>query len=293
MLGLMQDRPLLISQIIDYAAAAYPDVEIVTRTVEGPIHRYGYKDAHKRAKASSSATGSPPWPGTPAGTWSLVRHHGHRRGLPHPEPAPVPRTDRLSSNHAEDRIIFVDLTFVPMLEADPAALPVGRACVVMTDSPTCPRSKIRGVPNATKAHLTLVEGSRDDVAWGGFDEKTACGLCYTSGTTGNPKGVLYSHRSTTSTPWWAAGDVLGVSAPTTRVLPVVPMFHANAWGIAFAGPGRRRQAGHAGLEDGRRVDLRADRDRGRHLLGRRADRLADAAAAPAQNKLKLRPSSVW
>ncbi|MGZ9114218.1 MAG: long-chain-fatty-acid--CoA ligase, partial [Brevundimonas sp.] len=135
-------------------------------------------------------------------------------------------------NHAEDRIIFVDLTFIPLLEAILPHCPSVERVVVMTDEPTMPATKLPGA----ECYEALLGSASEDVAWGGFDELTACGLCYTSGTTGNPKGVLYSHRSNfIHTLLGMQATVLGAS-PSEVILPVVPMFHANAWGIAFAGP---------------------------------------------------------
>src|SRR5690606_11275093 len=133
---------------------------------------------------------------------------------------------------AEDRVIFTDLTFVPLLEAILPHIPKVERFVIMTDAAHMPQTKL---PNA-EAYESLIDQASADVKWGDFDEQTACGLCYTSGTTGNPKGVLYSHRSNfLHTLMGLQATVLGAT-PGDVILPVVPMFHANAWGIAFAGP---------------------------------------------------------
>ena len=135
-------------------------------------------------------------------------------------------------NHAEDRMIFIDLTFVPLLEAILPHCPKVERVIVLTDESRLPATTLPRV----QAYEPVLEQASGDVVWGGFDEQTACGLCYTSGTTGNPKGVLYSHRSNfLHTLLGLQSTVLGAT-PSEVILPVVPMFHANAWGIAFAGP---------------------------------------------------------
>ena len=135
-------------------------------------------------------------------------------------------------NHAEDKIIFVDLTFIPLLEAVLPHCPSVERVVVLTDELHMPATKLPGA----ECYEALLSTASEGVEWGGFDEQTACGLCYTSGTTGNPKGVLYSHRSNfIHTLLGLQTTVLGAT-PSEVILPVVPMFHANAWGIAFGGP---------------------------------------------------------
>ncbi|MBA4208950.1 MAG: long-chain fatty acid--CoA ligase, partial [Parvibaculum sp.] len=135
-------------------------------------------------------------------------------------------------NHAEDKIIFLDLTFVPILEGIADKLPNVKAYVIMTDRAHMPQTKL---PNAL-CFEEIVEAEDGNFKWAEVDENAACGLCYTSGTTGNPKGVLYSHRSNVIHSMAAnMGDALGMKS-TDAILPVVPMFHANAWGIAFAAP---------------------------------------------------------
>ncbi len=243
MLGLMQDRPLLISQIIDFAASAYPEVEIVSRTVEGPIHRYGYRDAHKRAKKVAEALQKLGIKlGDRVGTiaWNTYRHFelyfgisGIGAVLHTLNPRLAPEHVAYIANHAEDQILFVDLNLLPIVEGVWPHLKTVKHVVVMTDRAHMPASS--KVPNLL-CYEELIADRPGTLAWPEFDERTASSLCYTSGTTGNPKGVLYSHRSTViHSMMMASGPVLALT-PDTTILPVVPMFHANAWGLIYAAP---------------------------------------------------------
>jgi fatty-acyl-CoA synthase len=138
-------------------------------------------------------------------------------------------------NHAEDRILFVDATFLPLVEAVLAACPTVERVIWMGEGADPPASRISNSTASLMAYEPLIE-THSPVAWGGFDENTAAGLCYTSGTTGEPKGVLYSHRSNfIHTFLTLQADIIGLSARDV-VLPIVPMFHANAWGLAFSAP---------------------------------------------------------
>jgi fatty-acyl-CoA synthase len=242
MLGLMQDWPLTVDKILDHAKAWHGDVEIVSRSVEGPIVRTTYAEAHTRAKRLSNALkGLGVQTGDRVATlaWNTARHLEAWYGIMGIGAVCHTLNPRLFAdqlcyiiNHAEDKIIFTDLTFVPTLAEHRARMPTVEHVVVMTD-----REGMKGVnfPGAL-CFEDLIEQHSADVAWGGFDENTAAGLCYTSGTTGNPKGVLYSHRSNfLHTLVTMGADVLNVSAKDV-ILPVVPMFHANAWGIAFSAP---------------------------------------------------------
>jgi len=243
MLGLMQDRPLLISQIIDFAAAYYPEVEIVSRTVEGPIHRYGYRDAAKRAKQVAEALqGLGIKLGDRVGTiaWNSYRHFelyfgisGIGAVLHTLNPRLAPEHVAYIANHAEDQVIFVDLNLLPVVESVWDKLQTVKHVVVMTDRAHMPASS--KVPNLL-CYEELIADKPGTLKWPDFDERTASSLCYTSGTTGNPKGVLYSHRSTViHSMMMCSGPVLAMT-PDTTILPVVPMFHANAWGLVYAGP---------------------------------------------------------
>ncbi|MBK8065123.1 MAG: fatty-acid--CoA ligase [Betaproteobacteria bacterium] len=247
MQGLMIGAPLLISDLIRHADRHHGDAEIVSKRVEvptkdgsGAIHRYTYREAHARSRRLANAlkklgVGATDRIATLA--WNGYRHFeiyyavaGLGAVIHTINPRLFPDQVGYIANHAEDRIVFVDLSFLPLAEKVAPALKTVQHYVVMTDRAHMPQTSL---PNAL-CFEDLIEGSDDRLVWPEFDEKTASCLCYTSGTTGNPKGVLYSHRSTILHAYAAAlPDALNVSARDV-VLPVVPMFHVNAWGLPYS-----------------------------------------------------------
>jgi acyl-CoA synthetase (AMP-forming)/AMP-acid ligase II len=240
MYGLMQDSPLLISSLISYAGLYHGDVELVSRTVEGPIHRYGYRDAERRSKQVAKALlALGVKPGDPIGTlaWNGYRHlelyfgiSGLGAVLHTINPRLFPEQIVYIANHAEDHYLFLDLTFVPLIEPMAAKLSTIKGFIIMTDEAHMPQTTL---PNAL-CYETLVGSQDAEYTWPNLDERTASSLCYTSGTTGNPKGVLYTHRSTILHSFCVCTrDAIGMSSHEV-VLPVVPMFHANAWGTPYA-----------------------------------------------------------
>ncbi len=240
MIGLMQDWPLLISSLISYSGLYHGDVEIVSRTLEGPIHRYGYREAEKRSKKLAKALLSlGVQTGDRIGTmaWNGYRHFelyfgisGIGAVLHTINPRLFPEQISYIANHAEDQYLFVDLTFVPLLESIADQLSTVKGFIILTDEAHKPKTSL---PNAL-SYETLLASQPEDYHWPRMDEWTASSLCYTSGTTGNPKGVLYGHRSTVLHSLCVCTmDGLGLSSHEV-VMPVVPMFHANAWGIPYA-----------------------------------------------------------
>jgi len=240
MLGLMQNWPLTVDKILDHAKAWHGDREIVSRSVEGPIVRSTYGEIHTRAKQLSNALKAL---GVQQGdriatlAWNTGRHIEAWYAIMGMGAVCHTLNPRLFAeqlcyiiNHAEDKVIFTDLTFLPILAEHRALMPSVKHIVVFTDEDHLAQA---GFPGAI-AYETLVNSGSPDFVWGDFDENTASSLCYTSGTTGNPKGVLYSHRSNFLHTLVTLGvDVMCLSARDT-VLPVVPMFHANAWGLTFS-----------------------------------------------------------
>ncbi len=242
MLGLMQDRPLLISQLIEHAAQNHGDTEIVSRTVEGPIHRYTYRDARLRSKKVAEALlGLGIKMGDRIGTlaWNGYRHFELYYGISgmgavcHTiNPRLFPEQIVYIVNHAEDQLLFVDLNLLPAVEKLLPQLKTVRHVVAMTDRAHLPKDC--KIPNLL-VYEELIQDKPGTYEWPEFDERTASSLCYTSGTTGNPKGVLYHHRSTLLHAYGSAlPDTLGIGARAV-VLPVVPMFHVNAWGLPYSG----------------------------------------------------------
>jgi fatty-acyl-CoA synthase len=237
--GLMMHMPLLISGLLRGAADKHGRTEIVTRTVEGPIHRYTYADAHKRAKRIARALQKlGVEQGERVGTlaWNTHRHFELYYGVAgmgavcHTvNPRLHPGQIAYIVNHAEDAVLFVDLSFVPLVEQLLPELTTVRHVVVMTDPAHMPKS----LPNAL-CYETLVAEAGDGFEWPVLDERLASQLCYTSGTTGNPKGVLYSHRSMVLLAMTVCLPDSKAIAARDTLLPAVPMFHVNAWGLPYA-----------------------------------------------------------
>ncbi|MFO1114793.1 MAG: 3-(methylthio)propionyl-CoA ligase [Beijerinckiaceae bacterium] len=242
MLGLMQDWPLLQHKIIDHAALQYGDREVVTRSVEGPIHRTNYRQVRERALRVAQRLAKD---GVKLGdrvatlAWNTWRHLEAWYGITgigaiyHTvNPRLFPEQIAWIVNHAQDRVMMLDLTFVPLMEAVQDKTPSIERFVILTDKAHMPATKLRNAV-AYEDWIAEVDGN---FKWAEFDENTAAGLCYTSGTTGDPKGVLYSHRSNVLHALQACmKDTLSVSAQDS-ILPIVPMFHANAWSLAFSVP---------------------------------------------------------
>jgi len=242
MLGLMQDYPLLVQTILDHAALNHGEREMVTRSIEGPIRRCNYRELKTRALRVAKALqkeGIVMGDRVATMAWNTDRHVEAWYGIMGLGAICHTINPRLFAeqliyiiNHAEDRILFVDLTFVPLIEAIVSKTPGIEKYIILTDEAHMPETSL---PNAI-AYETWLAGSDADFTWASFDENTAAGLCYTSGTTGHPKGVLYSHRSNVLHSLVCnQTNVLG-TASTDNVLPIVPMFHANAWAITFGIP---------------------------------------------------------
>ncbi|HWV55605.1 fatty-acid--CoA ligase [Pseudorhodoplanes sp.] len=242
MRGLMQDWPLLCHRILDHAATFHAGRPVVSRLVEGPIHRTTYGELRGRAlKVAQRLERDGVRFGDRVATlaWNTFRHVECWYGIMgigavyHTvNPRLFPEQIAWIVNHAEDRVMITDLTFVPLLEKLADKLPSIERYVVLTDAAHMPATSLR---NAMPYEEWLAEAD-GDFAWKSFDENSAAGMCYTSGTTGHPKGVLYSHRSNVLHSMMASmGDAMGVSSRDV-IMPVVPMFHANCWGLALTAP---------------------------------------------------------
>ena len=243
LMGQMMSRPLLISSIIEHADRYFGGNEIVSRRVEGDIHRYTYRDCHKRSKQLANAlAGLGVKMGERVGTiaWNGYRHleayyaiSGSGAVLHTINPRLHPEQIAYITNHAEDQYILFDITFLPLVESFAAHCKTVKGFILMGDADRMPATTT--IPSLM-CYETLLAQNSADYDWPVFDENAASSLCYTSGTTGNPKGALYSHRSTLLHSYASAmPDSLNVSARDT-VLPVVPMFHVNAWGLPYSVP---------------------------------------------------------
>ena len=239
MLGLMQNLPLMISSLIRHADRNHGDTEIVSRETAGGLHRYTYRDAHRRARQLARALlaqGVKPADRVATLAWNTHRHFELYYGvsgigaiLNTINPRLFPEQIGYIVNHADDGLVFFDLTFLPLVEGLAPHCKGVRSWVALTDRTHLPASTLDLL-----CYEDLINAHSDDYEWPEFDENAASSLCYTSGTTGNPKGALYSHRSTVLHAYGSAlPDALNLSARDV-VLPVVPLFHVNAWGLPYA-----------------------------------------------------------
>ena len=241
MLGLMQNHPLLISSLIDFAARHHQDGQVVSRRVEGDIHRYTWADVQKRAKQVANGLDAL---GLKAGervgtlAWNGYRHlelyfgvSGSQRVLHTINPRLLPEQIAWIVNHAEDQILCFETSFLPIVQGIHAHCKTVKHWIALCDEDKLPKDT--GIPNLMSYEAWIGKQSTD-YTWPVFDENTASSMCYTSGTTGHPKAALYSHRSTVLHAYASAlPDVMGLSA-SDSALPVVPMFHVNAWGMPYS-----------------------------------------------------------
>ncbi|MBD8051029.1 3-(methylthio)propionyl-CoA ligase [Limnohabitans radicicola] len=241
MLGLMQQQSLLISSVIDFAERHHGDGEVVSRRVEGDIHRYTWADVARRARQVANAVeGQKLAHGDRVATlaWNGYRHlelyfgvSGSGRVLHTINPRLHPDQVAWIANHAEDQVLCFDMTFLPIVQAVHGKCTTVKQWVALCDADKLPADT--GIPGLV-SYESWMGTQSTSYTWPQIDENSACSLCYTSGTTGNPKGALYSHRSTILHAYGAAlPDVMCMSARDS-ILPVVPMFHVNAWGIPYS-----------------------------------------------------------
>ncbi len=241
--GLMMDRPLLLSSVIEHAAAQFGEAEIVSRETHGPLFRYTYAQCGTRArKLANALAGLGLKGGDAVGTiaWNNHRHmetyyavSGSGMVLHTCNPRLHPQQLIYVINHAEDQVVLFDATFAPLVKGIAAHCPMVRAWVCLADAAHTPT--IEGVANV-QSYEDLIAPCSDEFAWPEFDERTGAALCYTSGTTGNPKGVMYSHRAIVLNAISGCNPSILSLSPADAILPVVPMFHVNAWCIPYAAP---------------------------------------------------------
>jgi len=243
MFGLMQSHPLLISSLIEFAERHHGEGEVVSRRVEGDIHRTNYQEVAARAR--QIANGLDGWKlafGDRVATlaWNGYRHlelyygvSGSGRVLHTLNPRLHPDQIAWIINHAEDSVLCFDMTFLPIVKAVHSRCPTVKHFVALCDADKLPEDS--GIPGLL-SYEAWIGAKSSTYVWPTFDENSASSMCYTSGTTGNPKAALYSHRSTLLHAMSSAQpDVLSMSARES-VLPVVPMFHVNAWGLPYSAP---------------------------------------------------------
>ncbi len=241
MLGLMQNHPLLISTLLEFAERHHHDGEIVSRRVEGDIHRYTYRDLARRSRQLANAldqAGLAQGDRVATLAWNGYRHlelyfgvAGSGRVVHTLNPRLHPGQLVWIVNHAEDQVLCFDMSFLPLVQAVHAKCPTVKTWVALCDADQLPADS--GIPNLV-SYEAWIGGASSDYVWPRFDENSAAGLCYTSGTTGDPKGALYSHRSTVLHAYGGAlPDAMNLSARDS-MMPVVPMFHVNAWGLPYS-----------------------------------------------------------
>ena len=242
MRGLMMDTPLMISSLLRHAEQYHGDAEIVSRTTEGGIHRYTYSDAWRRAGKLAHALarlGVKPGERVATLAWNGYRHFelyyaisGMGAVVHTVNPRLFPEQIVYIVNHAEDGYVFFDITFAPLVEKLAPLCKGVKGWVAMTDRAHLPKAAIANL----LCYEDLLAPEREDFDWAVFDENTAAGLCYTSGTTGNPKGVVFSHRSTVLHAYAVCAPDATALSSRSVILPIVPMFHVNAWGIPYSAP---------------------------------------------------------
>lgn len=242
MKGMMMHRPLKIADLITFAAENHPSAELVSVRTEGDIHRTTYRETAGRiAQLAHALKALGVTEGDRVATlaWNGYRHFELYYAISGSGAVCHTINPRLSAEqmtyivgHAQDRVLFVDLTFVPIVEKLRAHLPDNLQIVVMTDRAHMPETTLQGA----LCYEELLDGQPQEIDWPDFPEDQAAGLCYTSGTTGNPKGTLFSHRSTVLHALSLCVTIPKVLREGVRILPVVPLFHVNAWGLPYAAP---------------------------------------------------------